>query len=53
MRLWWIPAGLVAWFVLALGVALLIGPVLRRSGEALEAIDQDVILEMDIQPSQE
>lgn len=26
--LWWIPAGIAAWFVLAVAVALVLGPLL-------------------------
>jgi hypothetical protein len=34
---WWVPIGLVGWFLVALAVALLLGPVLRRSSQAPEA----------------
>lgn len=37
--LWWIPIGLAAWFLVALAVALLIGPVLRRSSRERERLD--------------
>lgn len=34
MSLWWIPAALAAWFVLAVVLALALGPALARRGEA-------------------
>lgn len=37
---WWVPIGLAAWFLVALGIGLFIGPVLRRSSQAWEALDQ-------------
>lgn len=37
---WWVPIGLAAWFLVALGIGLFIGPVLRRSCQAWEALDQ-------------
>jgi hypothetical protein len=37
---WWVPIGLAAWFLVALAIALLLGPVLRRSSQAREALDQ-------------
>ena len=37
---WWVLIGIAAWFLVALGVGMCIGPVLRRSSQALEAIDQ-------------
>ena len=37
---WWVPIGLAVWFLVALGVCLCTGPVLRRSSQAWEAIDQ-------------
>jgi hypothetical protein len=49
----WLLAGLAVWCVLSVCLGLLIGPVLRRSREAMEALDQHVILDMDVQPSQE
>jgi hypothetical protein len=39
---WWVLIGLAAWFLVALGIGLYIGPVLRRSSQALEAIDQQL-----------
>ena len=36
---WWVPIGLAAWFLLALAVGLCLGPVLRRSTEAREALE--------------
>ncbi len=42
MREWMLlPVGLLIWFVLGLGIALLIGPVLRQRSESMEAIDAD------------
>lgn len=37
---WWVPIGLAAWFLVALAIALCLGPVLRRSSQAREALDQ-------------
>jgi hypothetical protein len=34
---WWVPIGLAVWFVVGLAIALLIGPVLRRSSQARES----------------
>jgi hypothetical protein len=39
---WWVLIGLAAWFLVALGIGLYIGPVLRRSSQAWEAIDQQL-----------
>ena len=39
---WWVPIGLAAWFLVALAIALCIGPVLRRSSQAREALDQQL-----------
>ena len=36
---WWVPIGLAAWFGVALAVGLALGPVLRRSSQAREALD--------------
>ena len=36
---WWLPIGLVAWFAVAMAVALLLGPVLRGCAQAREAGD--------------
>jgi hypothetical protein len=40
MSLWWIPAGIAAWFLVAVVVALCIGPVLGRCSQAREAAGQ-------------
>ena len=37
---WWVPIGLAAWFLVSLAVALCVGPVLRRSAEAREALER-------------
>jgi hypothetical protein len=42
MSLWWIPAGIAAWFLVAAVVALCIGPVLGRCSRAREAVDQQL-----------
>ncbi len=42
MDLWWVPIGLAAWFGVAIVAALCIGPVLRRSSEARQALDQQL-----------
>ncbi len=34
MSLWWIPAGIAAWFLISVVVGLCIGPVLGRCSEA-------------------
>jgi len=39
---WWVLIGLAAWFLVALGISLFIGPVLRRSSQAWQAIDQQL-----------
>jgi hypothetical protein len=40
MNAWWlVPIGLVAWFGVSLMVGLWLGPVLRRSSQAREALD--------------
>ena len=36
---WWVLIGLAAWFGVALAVGLILGPVLRRSSQAREALD--------------
>ncbi len=38
---WWVPIGLAAWFLVAIVVSLLIGPVLRRSSQAGEPLSQE------------
>jgi hypothetical protein len=40
--LWWVPISLAAWFGVAVVAALFIGPALRRSSEAREALEQQV-----------
>jgi hypothetical protein len=40
MSLWWIPAGIAAWFLIAIVVGLCIGPVLGRCSQAREAASQ-------------
>ncbi len=39
---WWVPIGLVGWFLLALAIAVCLGPVLRRASRAREALDQQL-----------
>jgi hypothetical protein len=39
---WWVPIGLVAWFGVSLAVGLFLGPVLRRSSRAREALEADM-----------
>jgi hypothetical protein len=36
------PIGLAAWFLVSLAVALCLGPVLRRSAEAWEAVERQM-----------
>lgn len=36
---WWVPISLVAWLALAVVVGLLLGTVLKRCSQALEALD--------------
>ena len=38
---WWVPIGLAAWFLVAIVVSLLIGPVLRRSSQARATFSQE------------
>jgi len=40
--LWWVPIGLAAWFLVSLAVGLCLGPVLRRSAEAREALERQL-----------
>ena len=40
--LWWVPIGLAAWFLVSLAVGLCLGPVLRRSTEAREALERQL-----------
>lgn len=37
--LWWIPIGLTAWLAAGTGLALVIGPVLKRSSQTIENLD--------------
>jgi hypothetical protein len=37
---WWVPIGLAAWFLASVVIALCVGPVLRRSSQVREALDQ-------------
>jgi hypothetical protein len=37
---WWVPIGLAAWFLIALAIALLLGPALRRSSQARERLGE-------------
>jgi hypothetical protein len=37
---WWVPIGLAAWLLASVVVALCIGPVLRRSSQIRESLDQ-------------
>jgi hypothetical protein len=39
---WWVPIGLAAWFLVAVVIGLCIGPVLRRSSQVRESLDQQV-----------
>jgi hypothetical protein len=50
---WWVPIGLVAWFALAVAVGLLLGPVLRRSSQARDALDRQASEAMDRQAGQQ
>jgi len=36
---WWVPIGLAAWCGVSLVVGLWLGPVLRRSSQARDALD--------------
>lgn len=40
MSLWWIPAGIAAWFLVAIVVSLCIGPVLGRRSQVTVAASQ-------------
>ena len=40
---WWVLIGLAAWFLVAIGVGMLIGPVLRRSSQARDPFDQELL----------
>ena len=39
---WWVTIGLAAWFLVSIVAALCIGPVLRRSSQAREPLDQEL-----------
>jgi hypothetical protein len=39
---WWVPIGLAAWFLASVVIGLWIGPVLRRSSQIMESLDQQV-----------
>ena len=47
MSLWWIPAGIAAWFLISVVVGLCIGPVLGRSSQAREAAGQQGVRALD------
>ncbi len=48
---WWVPIGLAAWVLVSLAVGLCVGPVLRRSAEAWEALERQFAnLDMHHQP---
>jgi hypothetical protein len=40
---WWVVIGLVAWLGVALAMGLLLGPFFRRSSQAREALDAQVV----------
>ena len=40
---WWVPIGLAAWCVVAVVMALCIGPVLRRASQARESLDRQLM----------
>lgn len=40
MSLWWIPAGIAAWFLISVVVGLCVGPLLGRCSQAREAAGQ-------------
>jgi hypothetical protein len=40
MSLWWVPAGIAAWFLIAVVAGLCIGPVIGRCSQTREATDQ-------------
>jgi hypothetical protein len=39
---WWVPIGLAVWFLASVVTGLCIGPVLRRSSQIRESLDQQV-----------
>ena len=40
---WWVPIGLAAWLLVSLAVGLCLGPILRRSAEAREALERQFV----------
>jgi hypothetical protein len=38
--MWWVPIGVAAWFLASVVMAMCIGPVLRRSSQVRESLDQ-------------
>jgi hypothetical protein len=40
---WWVPIGLAAWCVVAVAMALCIGPVLRRASQTRESLDRQLM----------
>jgi hypothetical protein len=40
---WWVPIGLAAWCLVAVVLALCIGPVLRRASQARESLDRQLM----------
>jgi hypothetical protein len=40
---WWVPIGLAAWCLVAVVLALCIGPVLRRASPARESLDRQLM----------
>jgi hypothetical protein len=40
---WWVPIGLAAWCLVAVLLALCIGPVLRRASQARESLDRQLM----------
>jgi hypothetical protein len=44
---WWVPIGLAAWFLVSLAAGLCLGPILRRSAEAREAMERQFV-ELDV-----
>ena len=40
---WWVPICLAAWCVVAVAMALCIGPVLRRASQIRESLDRQLM----------
>ena len=40
---WWVPIGLAAWCLVAVVLALCIGPVLRRASQTRESLDRQLM----------